>query len=200
MKLYLTRRAPETIWSSWNYFCMPEMEEKCARPPTTRVGVHYRSPELFHELFMLGKVEQSNSLLPRRIPQEADIAQYFGRELLHIDRLSQTPGDVLLLAVEHREQDLDGFWSRLSSSLGSYLGTTLQQYEGMVEVAEKKINTNDNKFFSEKDKKTSEHAEGEYQITKYRAMLQDDVEMIMKDWTECPTISQRTGWDYGCQS
>jgi len=194
LKLFLTRDAPITIWSAWNYFCMPEIESACS-PVTTKVGVHYRSPELFHELYMMAKQKISRARVPFRIPRDKDLATYFMRKIESIQTVSPGEDDWLYLANEMIAADIDTFWDRIASKIRQHFGISLEKTEGLEQITHVRVNSNDSK-----GKKTAveSHSEGEYQITNYRAMLNEDVAAIKKAWAECSKISEMTAWDYQC--
>lgn len=45
--IFLVRDYADWLWSAYNYWCNPRVDESCSESRWTEVGVHVRSPELF---------------------------------------------------------------------------------------------------------------------------------------------------------
>eukprot|EP00968_Pinguiococcus_pyrenoidosus_P003455 scaffold225_cov235-Pinguiococcus_pyrenoidosus.AAC.3 len=200
LRIYVVRAAPETAWSTWNYFCMHELESDCGPPPLTKVGVHYRSPELFHELFMMGMMEKGDKRVPYRIPKPDELHNYYGWEITRLENLTQKDDDLVCLASEERETDIRGFWERIAAAVETYFGVALEPYKDLEATAEVKVNTNNAKVSTGGAVNEDAHKEGEYEITNYRGLLPEDEDAMWNAWKECSQISKRTGFQYPCRS
>eukprot|EP00934_Nitzschia_sp_Nitz4_P006606 Nitzschia sp. Nitz4//scaffold22_size323478//62989//64377//NITZ4_000509-RA/size323478-processed-gene-0.389-mRNA-1//1//CDS//3329542941//6596//frame0 len=193
-KFFLLFRDPaDWLWASWNFWIDKNLD---VNPPVDHdwatVGIHYRSPELFHE-FILS--QELTATAGRRFRSMREQTVHTPRRLQH------TVGKERILFIKSEDmepQHVSGILRKISDFTG--LSVT-----GFNEtITQGRTNCNAQKGFQNlcKDKKPTTSSTGAkissaYEITHNRPMLEATRQLIyIQFWEECNIWAEEFGVVY----
>jgi hypothetical protein len=193
-KFFLIFRDPaEWMWSVFNFFYDKHFEDRPEENAWVNATLHYRSPELFHEIFLAGqgKLHPSKymfSLRDRIVRNARTVVAVAGRD------------NVIFLRNEDLQPQMvvsSGTLDRLSN----ITGLALDRFD--PDAIHTKTNCNDNKSLSGKscndddEDNSSRKKKGGYVVTHNRPMLEATRKLIYIQWhEECKVWAEEFGIVY----
>jgi hypothetical protein len=191
-KFFLIFRDPaEWTWSVFNFFYDKHFEDRPEENAWVNATLHYRSPELFHELFLAGQGKLHPSkymfeLRDRTVPSARTVVAVAGRE------------NVMFLRNEDLQPEMvvsSGTLDRLSNMTG----LSLDRFDPTA--IQTKTNCNDNKSLKGKscsdEDDSSRKKKGGYAVTHNRPMLEATRKLIYIQWhEECKVWAEEFGIVY----
>lgn len=190
-KFFLLFRDPaDWLWASWNFWVDKNLDH---RPPIDHdwasVGVHYRSPELFHELILSREATKSAA---KRFRTMREQTVHVPRRLLHL------LGKESLLFL--KSEDMKASHGRLPQflkELSDFTGLAVSQFDS--NVAHGQTNCNAQKGYKNLCNATisaESHSSG-YEITRHRPMLEETRQLIyIQFYEECKVWAEEFGVIY----
>jgi len=187
--LVLFRDPADWMWASWNFWKDPRIDtsDESTGMWTDR-DTDYRSPELFHEMFLAGP--EKSLIFAERIEQFREVS------VRGVDQLRNAAGpeNVLMLKNEDMRPDVANAEGGLLDKLSDFTGLDRSMYD--EKVVGKMTNCNDNKGRSCDDKSAST-TNSRYGITGGRPMLPETRELVyLYFWEECKIWSEEFGITY----
>lgn len=184
--LLLFRDPADWLWASWNFWIDKNLDN---HPPLEHdwasTGIHYRSPELFHELILSQEATRTSG---KRFRSMREQTVHVPRRLIHL------LGKERLLFIKNEDMTdtpfplnsngVDTFLHRLSEFTG------LSQELFDTSVAHGRTNCNAQKGFQNLCNATSSNGvtggSSGYEITQFRPMLEETRQLIyIQFWEEC---------------
>ena len=185
--MLLFRDPADWLWASWNFWIDKNMDQpKPLDHDWASPGVHYRSPELFHELILSQGALKSAG---KRFRTMREQTVHVPRRLLYLVGRNR----VLFIKSEdmkasNNNHNMDTFLGRLSNFTG------LSQDKFDQNVAHGQTNCNAHKGFQNLCHSSSSSA---YEITHYRPMLQATRQFIYIQFhEECKVWAEEFGIIY----
>lgn len=187
-KFFVLFRDPaDWLWSSWNFWIDKNLD---FRPPIDHdwasVGVHYRSPELFHELILS---QESAMSAARRFRTMREQTVHVPRRLLYL-----VGRDRLFFLKSEDMKASNGRLPQFLQQLSDFTGLSLDDFDSTV--AHGQTNCNAQKGFQNLCNSTSTSSTG-YAITHHRPMLEETRQLIYIQFLEeCKVWAEEFGVIY----
>lgn len=188
--LVLLRDPADWAWAAYNFFCDPSWERYDATDNWVQPGLHYRSPEVFHELVLSG-----DKLLGTELLRELKV-----HSTIKLRRLRELVGPENLLVLKN--EDLLPHRILSSGALEKISKLTGLSVDGFdEETLGSRSNCNANKGFANKcadetDDDGMPNPRG-YPVTEDRPMLEASRRFIYLQWhEECQVWAKEFGIVY----
>jgi hypothetical protein len=188
--LLLFRDPADWLWASWNFWIDKIMDH---RPPIDHdwasFGVHYRSPELFHELILSREATKSAA---KRFRNMREQTVHVPRRLIHL----AGKGRLLFLKSEDMKAS-NGQLPQFLQRLSDFTGLSVSNFD--YNVAHGQTNCNAQKGFQNLCNMTTIATSNSmgYEITHHRPMLEETRQLIyIQFYEECKIWSDEFGVVY----
>jgi hypothetical protein len=172
--LLLFRDPADWLWASWNFWIDKHLDDRPAVDHDwATFGIHYRSPELFHELILS---RESIKSAAKRFRTMREQTVHTPRRLIHL-----MGRDRLLFLKSEDMKATNGRLPQFLEQLGTFTGLSVSGFN--ITVAQGQTNCNAQKGF----RNVCAGATGSgYHITHNRPMLEETRKLIyIQFWEEC---------------
>ena len=185
--LLLFRDPADWLWASWNFWMDKNLDDR--RPVDhdwATLGVHYRSPELFHELILS---RESTKSAAKRFRTMRENTVHVPRRLIHL-----VGKDRLLFLKSEEMKASSGSLPQFLDLLGKFTGLFVSGFNATV--AHGHTNCNAQKGFRSLCASAGKTPSG-YPITHDRPMLEETRKLIyIQFWEECKIWKREFGIIY----
>jgi hypothetical protein len=195
--IIIVRDPAERMWAAYNFWCDGSTEKVCnGKFDWTSPGM-YRSPGMFDETL---KALNYPNFQPRlRYPNSCvSLNTYYSSSIRLLEEVLQ-PHQLVLTSIEGVSSisspgQPNAAFQRIERGILNVLGRKVVLEQGSLHL----VNAGNDK--GKVSTGTSRPVEGLYALSNYEPMLESSRIFIKQCWTECSSISQRTGWDYNCSA
>jgi Sulfotransferase domain len=185
--LLLFRDPADWLWASWNFWIDKNLDDRPAVDHDwATVGIHYRSPELFHELILS---EESTKSAAKRFRAMREQTVHVPRRLIHL-----LGKDRLLLLKSEDMKATNGRLTQFLADLAKFTGLSVSDFNATI--AHGQTNCNAQKGYQNVCTGVGNSGAG-YPITHYRPMLEETRKLIyIQFWEECKIWNNEFGIVY----
>jgi Sulfotransferase domain len=185
--ILLFRDPADWLWASWNFWIDKNLDDRRAVDHDwATLGVHYRSPELFHELILS---QESTKSAAKRFRTMRENTVHVPRRLLHF-----LGKDRVLFLKSEQMKATSGNLPQFLDLLGKFTGLLASGFNATV--AHGHTNCNAQKGFRSVCAASGKAPSG-YPITHHRPMLDETRNLIyIQFWEECKIWKSEFGIIY----
>jgi hypothetical protein len=184
--ILLFRDPADWLWASWNFWIDKNLDDRPAVDHDwATLGVHYRSPELFHELILS---RESTKSAAKRFRTMREQTVHTPRRLIHL-----LGRERLLFLKSEDMRATNGRLPQFLETLGQFTGLSVSDFN--TTVASGQTNCNAQKGFQ--NACAGVGTTSGYPITQYRPMLGETRKLIyIQFWEECKIWNREFGVVY----
>ena len=197
--IVLTRDYKDMLWSAYNYWCNWHYDgTTCNYEKFTILGVHNRTPEIFHEIingdYNKTKVYIDSPLWNKHPCDNARI--YYTEYILGLWKYIP-PNVTLVIASEQLQSDNLFVMNKIAAKLGISVLHNETVIEAIKNISRYRFNTQEGKKDYRHSVNINQYKPGRFAISNFSDMLATTKNILDFCWhDDCIMMSQLTGYDY----